>query len=103
MLRRSNETTNAQGMNLPGWGLHPLKGRELTGHFSVGVSGNWRLKFTFEGTDAVLVNYLNAGRRVTRGLVPRAERPRDHLARKGAADRGLARCRTRGRGPTVAG
>ena len=24
MLRRLNETTNAQGMNLPGWGLHPL-------------------------------------------------------------------------------
>ena len=22
MLRRLNETTNAQGMNLPGWGLH---------------------------------------------------------------------------------
>ena len=33
MLRRLNETTNAQGMNLPGWGLHPLKGRELKGHF----------------------------------------------------------------------
>ena len=29
MLRRLNETTNVQGMNLPGWGLHPLKGREL--------------------------------------------------------------------------
>lgn len=26
MLRRLNETTNAQGMNLPGWGLHPLRG-----------------------------------------------------------------------------
>jgi proteic killer suppression protein len=32
MLRRLNETTNAQGMNLPGWGLHPLKGRDLKGH-----------------------------------------------------------------------
>lgn len=57
MLRRLNETTNAQGMNLPGWGLHPLKGRELKGHFSVWVSGNWRMTFTFEGTDAVLVDY----------------------------------------------
>ena len=57
MLRRRNETTNAQGMNLPGWKLHPLKGRELKGHFSVWVNGNWRMTFTFEGTDAVLVDY----------------------------------------------
>ena len=57
MLRRLNETTNAQGMNLPGWGLHPLKGRELKGHFSVWVNGNWRMTFTFEGADAVLVDY----------------------------------------------
>ena len=57
MLRRLNETTNSQGMNLPGWRLHPLKGRELKGHFSVWVSGNWRMSFTFEGADAVLVDY----------------------------------------------
>lgn len=59
MLRRLNETTHAQGMNLPGWGLHPLKGRELKGYFSVWVNGNWRMTFTFEGTDAVLVDYLD--------------------------------------------
>ena len=57
MLRRLNETNNAQGMNLPGWKLHPLQGRELKGHFSVWVNGNWRMTFTFEGTDAVLVDY----------------------------------------------
>ena len=57
MLRRLNKTTNAQGMNLPGWGLHPLKGRELKDHFSVWVNGNWRMTFTFDGTDAVLVDY----------------------------------------------
>jgi proteic killer suppression protein len=44
-------------MNLPGWGLHPLKGQELKGHFSVWVSANWRLTFTFDGMDAVLVDY----------------------------------------------
>ena len=44
-------------MNLPGWGLYPLKGRELKGHFSVWINGNWRMTFTFEGTDAVLVDY----------------------------------------------
>ena len=59
MLRRLNETTNAQGMNLPGWGLRPLKGRDLKGHCSVWVSGNWRLTFTFDGADAVLVDYLD--------------------------------------------
>jgi toxin HigB-1 len=59
MLGRLNVATNAQAMNLPGWGLHPLKGRELKGHFSVWVSGNWRMTFTFDGTDAVLVNYLD--------------------------------------------
>ena len=43
-------------MNAPGWRLHPLKG-DLQSHWSVDVSGNWRLTFRFEGEDAVLVNY----------------------------------------------
>lgn len=57
MLRRLNEASNVNGMNLPGWKLHPLKGRELKGHFSVWVSGNWRLTFKFDGIHAVLVDY----------------------------------------------
>ncbi len=56
MLRRLNETTDAKGMNLPGWKLHQLTG-DLAGHYSVTVSGNWRMTFTFDGTDAVLVDY----------------------------------------------
>ena len=43
-------------MNLPGWKWHPLAGK-LEGHWAVAVSGNWRLVFTFEGSDAVLVDY----------------------------------------------
>ena len=43
-------------MNLPGWDLHPLKGR-LANHWSISVNGNWRLTFTFENGDAVLVDY----------------------------------------------
>jgi proteic killer suppression protein len=43
-------------MNAPGWKLHPLHG-QLEGHWSVTVSGNWRLTFAFEGEDAVLVDY----------------------------------------------
>jgi proteic killer suppression protein len=30
---------------------------ELTGHWAVRVSGNWRLIFAFEGEDIVLVDY----------------------------------------------
>jgi proteic killer suppression protein len=44
-------------MNVPGWRLHPLKGRDLGGHWSVWVNGNWRMTFKFEGDDAVLVDY----------------------------------------------
>ncbi len=56
MLRRLNEATDAQAMNLPGWSLHPLTGA-LKGHWSTWVSGNWRLSFRFDGTDTELVDY----------------------------------------------
>ena len=46
----------ANDMNIPGWGLHSLSGN-LAGHYSVTVNGNWRVTFTFEGEDAVLVDY----------------------------------------------
>ena len=46
----------AQDMNVPGWRLHSLRG-DLTGYWSVDVSGNWRLTFAFEGNDAILVDY----------------------------------------------
>jgi proteic killer suppression protein len=45
-----------QGMNLPGWKLHPLTGR-LAGHWAVTVNGNWRLTFRFDEQDAILVDY----------------------------------------------
>jgi proteic killer suppression protein len=44
---------------LPGWRLHPLKG-ELSGFWSLSVTGNWRLIARFEGGDAYdldLVDY----------------------------------------------
>ncbi|MFZ1702082.1 MAG: type II toxin-antitoxin system RelE/ParE family toxin [Pyrinomonadaceae bacterium] len=46
----------AEDMNAPGWRLHPLKG-ELAGHWSINVSGNWRLTFAFEDDDVILVDY----------------------------------------------
>lgn len=57
LLNRLNESSEPQGMNLPGWKLHPLKGRDLKGHYAVSVSGNWRMTFKYEGVDAVLVDY----------------------------------------------
>ena len=58
LLARLDEAQGAQDMNLPGWRLHPLQG-DLAGHWSVWVNGNWRVTFTFEGIDAVLVDYLD--------------------------------------------
>ncbi len=51
-----DNATDPLDMNAPGWRLHGLKG-DLSGHWSIDVSGNWRLTFTFEGTDAILVDY----------------------------------------------
>jgi proteic killer suppression protein len=55
-LGRLDAAASAEDMNLPGWKWHPLTGR-LEGHWAVTVNGNWRLVFTFEGSDAVLVDY----------------------------------------------
>ena len=46
----------AGDMDLSGWKWHPLTG-DLAGHWSVAVAKNWKLTFTFEGADAVLVDY----------------------------------------------
>lgn len=46
-----NQARSTADMNLPGYRLHRLKG-DRSGTWSVSVSGNWRLTFTFEGEDA---------------------------------------------------
>jgi proteic killer suppression protein len=43
-------------MNLPGWRWHPLTG-DLRGRWAVWVDENWRLTFSYEGADAVFVDY----------------------------------------------
>ena len=45
-----------EDMNRDGWGYHSLKGK-LKNHYAVRVDGNWRLTFTFDGQDAILVDY----------------------------------------------
>lgn len=56
MLAVLDSLESPEGMDVAGWGFHPLQGN-LAGHWAVKVSGNWRLTFTFEGNDAVLVDY----------------------------------------------
>lgn len=51
-----NIATKPEQMNVPGWQWHSLIGK-LTGHWAVSVSGNWRLTFSFDGEDAILVDY----------------------------------------------
>jgi len=55
-LQRLDAARQPEDMYIPGWKLHQLKGSQK-GHWSVWVSGNWRLTFSFEGGDAVLVDY----------------------------------------------
>jgi proteic killer suppression protein len=55
-LSALNAATEPEQMAFPGWQFHALSG-ELAGHWAVSVNGNWRLTFTFEGEDAVLVDY----------------------------------------------
>ncbi len=40
-------------MDLPGWFFHPLKG---VARYSVRVTGNWRITFGWDGTDAIDVD-----------------------------------------------
>lgn len=56
MLTALDAAIRPEDMGAPGYGLHPLKG-DLADHWSVCVSGNWRMTFTFEDGDAVLVDY----------------------------------------------
>jgi proteic killer suppression protein len=57
-LTQLNVALSADEMNLAEWDWHPLKGN-MAGHWSVRVNGNWLLTFAFEGSDAVLVDYLD--------------------------------------------
>ena len=42
-------------MDIPGFKFHPLKGGRA-GEYSVSVTGNWRMTFSFVGEDAVNVS-----------------------------------------------
>ncbi len=55
ILARLDEAAEVGNMALPGFGLHPLKGK-LKGVWAVSVSGNWRIVFRFEKGNAYEVD-----------------------------------------------
>ena len=58
ILTALDRSDDPDGMDLPGFRLHPLKGR-MNGHYAVSVSGNWRVTFRFVDGHAVDVDYLD--------------------------------------------
>ena len=58
ILARLDEAARPENMDLPGFRLHPLKG-DLSGFWSVTVSGNWRIIFRFDGSDACDVDLVD--------------------------------------------
>jgi len=58
ILARLHASFQPADMDLPGLGLHPLKGK-LRGHWAVKVSGNWRVTFRFETQQVVDVDYVD--------------------------------------------
>lgn len=58
ILQVLDAASTPEGVDLPGYRLHLLKGN-LKGFWSVTVNGNWRVIFRFEGADVELVDYLD--------------------------------------------
>lgn len=58
ILARLDVAVVPSDLNLPGYGLHSLKGK-LKGFWAVKVSGNWRIVFRFKDGDAFDVNLID--------------------------------------------
>ena len=56
LLAALDTAQSIQDMNVPGFKLHPLKGR-LNGRWAISVSGNWRLTFESRDGDVHLLDY----------------------------------------------
>ena len=56
ILGRLNVASEPRDMDLPGLGLHQLKGKRR-GTWAVKVTGNWRITFSFRRTDIEQVDY----------------------------------------------
>jgi proteic killer suppression protein len=58
-LAALNVAAKPADMNVPGWFLHPLKGKEA-GIWSIWVIANWRITFAFDGADVIVVDYRDS-------------------------------------------
>jgi len=58
VLARLDAAGTVSDMDVPGFRLHPLKGRER-GFWAVTVRANWRVIFRFAGPDAFDVDYVD--------------------------------------------
>ncbi|HXC34107.1 MAG TPA: type II toxin-antitoxin system RelE/ParE family toxin [Verrucomicrobiae bacterium] len=58
ILATLDSAESPQGLNLPGYRLHPLKG-DRKGFWSVTVRANWRIIFRFESEDAMDVELID--------------------------------------------
>jgi proteic killer suppression protein len=58
ILTMLEEATSPSDLRAPGLKLHPLKG-DRRGHWAVWVSGNWRITFAFDGTNATDVDLVD--------------------------------------------
>ena len=58
ILVRLDAARTVADMDMPGLGLHPLKG-EFKGLWAVTVRANWRVVFRFASGDAFDVDYMD--------------------------------------------
>ncbi len=58
ILARLDAARTVDDMNVPGFMLHPLKGR-LKGFWAITVRANWRVIFRFPDHDAFDVDYVD--------------------------------------------
>ena len=58
ILTLLERATEPRHLAVPGFELHPLKGR-FHDYWSVSVAGNWRIVFRFEGGEAVAVRLID--------------------------------------------
>ncbi|XKG33233.1 type II toxin-antitoxin system RelE/ParE family toxin [Vreelandella aquamarina] len=55
-LAALDTATSVEDMNIPGFRLHPLKGKDR-GRWSIRVNGNWRMTFGFKDGNAYVLDY----------------------------------------------
>lgn len=55
-LAALDTATSVKDMDIPGFRLHPLKGKDK-GRWSIWVNGNWRMTFEFDDGNAYVLDY----------------------------------------------